>query len=51
MIMQWLTMQGYGSYIWSAYGIVAVFLIGQLCALPRYRKRIQQQLQQWFREQ
>lgn len=43
----WWWMGGYYAYIWSAYGIVCVLLLGQGIMSMRRTKQIHKRLQQW----
>lgn len=38
----WFAMDGYGAYVWSAYVVTALFLIWDLTAPARQRRRLRQ---------
>lgn len=44
----WLTMGGYGMYIWPAYGITCFILIVHIIDIRHQRKRIHKKLRQWL---
>lgn len=46
---QWLTMGGYSTYIWSAYGLVGLVFLMNLINIKFQRKRTRKKLQQWFK--
>ncbi len=48
-LMQWLSMGGYSSYIWPAYGLVCGVLVINLLSIKWQRKRTRKILQQWFK--
>ena len=50
-LMQWLAMGGYSMYIWPAYGIVSVVLVGNIVGIKWQQKRTRMQLQKWFKRQ
>jgi heme exporter protein D len=39
---EWFAMGGYGFYVWSSYGMLALAIVIELVALGRQRKRAQQ---------
>jgi heme exporter protein CcmD len=39
MMLSFLAMNGYGFYIWTAYGVTAVVLAAELLALRSHRER------------
>lgn len=47
-MMEWLSMGGYGAYVWSAYGIAGAILIINILWGRFRRKRIQHKLKQFF---
>ena len=47
--MKWLSMGGYSSYIWPAYGVVSAFLIINLASVLRQKKHTHKVLQQWYK--
>jgi heme exporter protein D len=48
--LQWLSMGGYSSYVWSAYGIVCSVLLLQVLGLSIQKKRTHTKLRQWFKK-
>lgn len=47
-LMYFLSMNGYGHYIWSAYGAVFGVLIANVLLIWRQRLRTRRLLTQWF---
>ena len=47
--MQWLSMGGYSSYIWPAYGVVCAFLVINLVSVLRLKKHTYKVLQLWYK--
>ena len=45
-IQTFFAMGGYGLYVWSAYGLTALVLIGGLCLARRREYRLLRQLDQ-----
>lgn len=45
----WLSMDGYGPYVWSAYGLVTTVLLLHLWGCRVQKKRIQRTLKTWFK--
>lgn len=48
LFIHWLSMNGYGYYIWSAYGAVFGVLAVNVLLIWRQRIRTRQLLRQWF---
>lgn len=46
----WFAMGGYAGYVWSAYGLVLVVMVGTLIGTAWQRKRTLKKLDQWFRQ-
>ncbi len=49
-LMQWFSMGGYGSYVWSAYGLVIGMLCVNAVGCHWQKKRIDKSLQTWFKQ-
>ncbi len=49
ILMQWLDMGKYASYVWSAYGLVFAVLLLNGLGCRWQKKRIQKSLQTWFK--
>jgi len=47
-LLHWVSMGGYAPYVWSAYGLVGLFLVLQLLALRSFKQRSLRQLSRWF---
>ena len=47
-LVHWVSMNGYGYYIWSAYGAVFFVLIANLLLIRRQRLRMRKLLCTWF---
>ena len=48
---QWLSMGGYSSYVWSAYGLVVIVLLSNLLSVKLQRKHTRKKLQLWYKGQ
>lgn len=48
---QWLTLGGYASYVWSAYGLVGTVLVLMWSGIKWRRMQIRKQLQRWLQRQ
>ncbi len=46
--MNWLAMNGYGVYIWSAYGVVGCVFVGLTIAVKRQNRRTRAVLKRWY---
>lgn len=46
--VHWLSMNGYGYYVWSAYGVVLGGLVANVILIWRQRSRTRRFLNQWF---
>ncbi|MCL5272916.1 MAG: heme exporter protein CcmD [Gammaproteobacteria bacterium] len=46
---EWLAMGGYSTYVWTAYGLVAVVLTMNLLGVKLQKLRTHQKLQRWFK--
>ncbi len=47
--MQWLSMGGYASYIWPAYGLVGIVLVMNIVGIKWQKKQTRLELQRWFK--
>lgn len=45
----WLSMGGYASYVWPAYGLVCLVLIMTLSGIKWQRAQVRKQLQRWLK--
>ncbi|MBA2649091.1 MAG: heme exporter protein CcmD [Legionella sp.] len=45
----WFKMNGYCFYIWTAYGVVGLVLIGNYLQIKWQKKRTKHRLVQWFK--
>jgi len=50
-LTSWFWMNGYGMYIWPAYGLVGVALVWNLLSVKWQKVRMRKQLQRWFDQQ
>lgn len=48
-LLNWLAMGGYARYIWPAYGLVFVVLLGNLFGIRWQRQKTRKKLLQWFK--
>ncbi|GAB6068481.1 hypothetical protein JCM13664_18010 [Methylothermus subterraneus] len=48
---EFFAMGGYGAYVWSAYGLVALVLIWNLIAAQRKRRQILRNLKRLYRQE
>lgn len=48
-ILQWLSMGGYGAYVWSTYGLVFIVLMLGLVRARHLRMRSRRLLLSWFK--
>lgn len=46
--LNWLAMNGYSYYIWSAYGLVALVMVVNIIEIKHQRNKVWQKLQRWF---
>lgn len=44
----WLSMGGYATYVWSAYGLVCLALVMTWSGIKLQRARVRKQLQRWL---
>lgn len=44
-MMEFLEMNGYGEYIWPAYGVALILLAALLCSSLRQNKKLKAELQ------
>jgi heme exporter protein D len=49
-LMQWLSMGGYASYVWSAYGVVSVVFLLNAVGCRWQKNRIETALKTWFKQ-
>jgi heme exporter protein D len=49
-LIQWLSMGGYGLYVWPAYGLVCSVLVVNLFVIKRQKNRLIKSLQQWYQQ-
>ena len=49
--LQWLSMGGYATYVWPAYGLVCGVLLFNMFSIKWQQKRIHKLLQRWFTRQ
>ncbi|WP_198333091.1 heme exporter protein CcmD [Legionella clemsonensis] len=47
----WWSMGGYSAYVWSAYALAALVLVGHVLGIRMQRLRTIKHLQQWFKRQ
>jgi heme exporter protein D len=47
-LLAWLSMGGYGLYVWSAYGLVFLYIVLQLFGLRSFKQRSLAQLSRWL---
>ncbi len=48
---EWLAMGGYGFFVWSSYGMLALAIVVELVALARQRKRALEHALEVFEEE
>ena len=46
--LQWLSMGGYATYVWPAYGLVCGVLLLNMLSIKWQQKRTRKFLQHWF---
>lgn len=49
-IINWFAMSGYASYVWSAYGIVALVIAFNLVQISYQRAKALRILRRWVRQ-
>lgn len=49
-LCHWFSMGGYSLYVWSGYGIVAIFLLLTIASCQLQKKRIRKSLLTWFKQ-
>jgi heme exporter protein D len=47
-LIHWLSMGGYSTYIWTAYGLVFMVFAANYYSAKRQQVRVQKTLQRWF---
>ncbi|CEK10345.1 heme exporter protein CcmD [Legionella hackeliae] len=50
-VIQWWSMGGYSAYVWPAYSLAVIVLVGQAFGIRLQRARTMKRLQQWFKRQ
>lgn len=50
-MLDWLSMGGYGFYVWSSYGVLAIAIAIELFALRRHRRAARQRADEMRAEQ
>lgn len=50
-IMQWFSMGGYSTYVWSAYGLALLTFILTGVNAKQQKKKAQQQVQRWMKSE
>jgi heme exporter protein CcmD len=50
-MIDWLRMGGYGFYVWSSYGMLAIAIAVELLALRRHRRTAEQRAEEVRAEQ
>lgn len=43
-MIEWLKMGGYGYFVWSSYGMLAVAILAELMLLRRHREQARQRV-------
>lgn len=49
--MQWLSMGGYSTYVWPAYGLVGLVLVINILNVKFQREQTQKKIKKWFKSQ
>lgn len=49
--LHWFAMNGYGNYIWSAYGLVFAVLVINAISIKWLKRRTQKRLLHWYKRQ
>lgn len=47
-LSHWFVMGGYAGYIWSAYGLASLVLIGNSWVVRQHRQKIRKQISQYL---
>lgn len=47
--LEWLSMGGYASYVWPAYGLVCSALLMIWLVVKRQKRQMKARLEQWFK--
>lgn len=48
-LLDWFAMGGYSMYVWPAYGLVGLVLLGNVMTMKWYSANINRKLSQWFK--